>query len=103
MEAYRIFITPRACRDIEAIYNYIAQDSPVNAAAMVKRILDALEALKQSPHRNLVQRQNRKLRHPVRSLPVQPYIAYFRVYDTGRAVRIIHIRHGARHRPRKFD
>lgn len=46
MGAYRIFITPRACRDFEAIYNYIAQDSPVHAAAMVKRILDALEALK---------------------------------------------------------
>ena len=103
MGAYRIIITPRAGRDIEGIYDHIACDSPDNAPSMVKRILDALEPLRQFPHHNLVQRQNRKLRHPVRSLPVRPYIVYFRVYDDDRVVRIVHVRHAARHRPRKFD
>lgn len=63
------------------------------------RILDALEPLKQFPHRTVVERQNRKLRHPVRSLPVPPYIVYFRVLDDQRVIRVLHVRHGARRRP----
>jgi plasmid stabilization system protein ParE len=103
MGPYRVIITPRAGTDLEAIYNYIARESPHKAAAMVTRILDALEPLKQFPHRTVVERQNRKLRHAVRSLPVRPYIVYFRVLDDDRVIRVLHVRHGARRRPRKFD
>jgi len=47
MDSFRVIITPRAGSDLEDIYKYISEDSPQNAAAMVKRILDALEPLKQ--------------------------------------------------------
>jgi hypothetical protein len=47
MGPYRVIITPRAGTDLEAIYDYIARESPHKAAAMVTRILDALEPLKQ--------------------------------------------------------
>jgi len=103
MVPYRVIITPRAGVDLEAIYDYIARESAQNAAAMVTRILDALEPLKQFPHRTVVERQSRKLRHPVRSLPVPPYIVYFRVLDDQRVIRVLHVRHGARRRPRTFD
>jgi plasmid stabilization system protein ParE len=72
MEAYRVIITPRAASDLEQIRDHIARDSPANAAAMITAILDALEPLKQFPHRTVVERQSPKLRHPVRSLPVKP-------------------------------
>jgi hypothetical protein len=49
MVPYRVIITPRAGVDLEAIYDYIARESAQNAAAMVTRILDALEPLKQFP------------------------------------------------------
>jgi len=103
MVPYRVIITPRASVDLEAIYDYIARESAQDAAAMVTRILDALEPLKQFPHRTVVERQSRKLRHPVRSLPVPPYIVYFRVLDDQRVIRVLHVRHGARRRPRTFD
>jgi len=55
------------------------------------------------PPRTVVERQDRKLRHPVRSIPVRPYIVYFRVLDEDYVVRVLHVRHGARRRPRSFD
>ena len=103
MEAYRIIITPRAGADLEGIYDAIAEDSAQNAAGMVKRILDALGSLRQFPHRTVVARQARKLCHPVRSLPVAPYIVFFRVLDDERVVRVLNVRHGARRRPRRFE
>jgi plasmid stabilization system protein ParE len=103
MGPYRVIITPRAGDDLEAIYDHIARESGQNAAAMVTRILDALEPLKQFPHRTVVERQDHKLRQPVRSIPVRPYIVYFRVLDDDRVIRVLHVRHGARRRPRSFD
>jgi plasmid stabilization system protein ParE len=103
MIPYRVIITPRAGHDLEAIYDHIARDSAQNAASMVTRILDELEPLKLLPHRAVVERQDRKLRHPVRSIPVPPYVIYFRVLDDDRVVRVLHVRHGARRRPRSFD
>lgn len=103
MDPYRVIITPRAGADIQSIYDYIASDSQRNAAAMVARILDALEPLKLFPHRTVVERQSPKLRHPVRQITVLPYNVYFRVLDDEKVVRVLHVRHGARRRPRRFD
>lgn len=100
MGEYRVIITPRAEGDLEGIHRYIAQDSPDNATGMITRILDAFEPLKLFPHRTVAERRRPGLRHPVRTLPVPPYIIYFRVLDEDRVVRILHVRHGARQRPR---
>jgi toxin ParE1/3/4 len=102
MDEYRVIITPRAGADLQDIYDYIAQDSRDNAAAMVTRILDALEPLKHFPHRTVQERQGNGLRYPVRSLPVPPYIVYFRVLEEDRVVRILHVRHGARRPPQRL-
>jgi plasmid stabilization system protein ParE len=103
MDTYRVIITPRAGADLEGIHDHIAQDSAENASKMIARILDALESLRQFPHRTIVSHQNRKIRHPVRSLPVSPYIVYFRVLDEESVVRVLTVRHGARRRPKRFD
>jgi plasmid stabilization system protein ParE len=97
---YRIIIAPEAAADLQAIYEYVAKDSPDSAARLVSRILNAIERLAILPHRNIVQHQSRRLRHPVRSLPVRPYVAFFRVIDNDAVVRILTVRHGARRRPR---
>ena len=66
---------------------------------MIEKILDAIDLLEIFPHRTIVQRQTPRLKHPVRSLPVKPYVIYFRVIDEDRVVVIRHIRHGARRPP----
>jgi plasmid stabilization system protein ParE len=103
MAQYRVIITPRAGADLQAIYDYIAKDSAANAAGMVERILNALEPLKQFPHRTVVERQNPRLRHPVRSIAVRPDVVYFRVLDDEQVVRVLHVRHGARRRPHRIE
>jgi toxin ParE1/3/4 len=99
---YRILLAKRAANDLEGISDYIAKDSPANAARMVGRILDAIELLKIFPHRNVVEGQHPKIRHPVRTLPVQSYIIFFRVDDARQAVRVLRIRDGAMRRPKRF-
>ena len=101
--SYHVILSPEAAADLQALYDYISKDSPDNAAKTVGRILDAIESLEIFPRRNVVEHQSRKIKRPVRSLPVKPYIIYFRVLDEQQAVIIHSVRHGARRRPRRFD
>jgi plasmid stabilization system protein ParE len=101
--AFRIILSPEAGGDLQAIYDYVAQDSPTNAAKLVGRLLDAIESLATFPHRTVAEHRSGKLRYPVRSLPVRPYVVYFRVIDEEQAVRVLSVRHGARRKPREFD
>jgi len=102
MSQYHVIITPRAGRDLEGIHTYIARDSPANADGMITRILDGVGLFEQFPHRTMVEHRSRKIRFPVRSLPVPPYLVYFRVLDDQKVVRILHVRHGARLPPQGF-
>jgi plasmid stabilization system protein ParE len=52
--SYQIIISPEDADDLNAIYEYIAQDSPRNAAIFVERILTAIERLGAFPHRTIV-------------------------------------------------
>ena len=103
MGTYRVIITPRAAGDLEGIHDFISKDSVQNADAMVNRLLGALEPLKEFPHRTVVAHQSPRLKFPVRSLPVRPYIIFFRVLEDQKVVRVLHIRHGARRPPRGPD
>jgi plasmid stabilization system protein ParE len=98
--SYRVILSPEAAADLQALYDYIALDSPQNAATMVGRLLDAIESLETFPHRNVARHQSRRIKHRVRSLPVKPYLVDFRVLDDRQAVIILSVRHGARRRPR---
>src|SRR4051794_4702686 len=96
---YRIRLTPEALSNLEEIHAHIAKDSPRNAAGMLETILDAIDLLEIFPLHKLVEPQSRTNKHPVRTLPVPPYIIYFRVIDDEAVVVIRHIRHGARQTP----
>jgi plasmid stabilization system protein ParE len=100
---YRVRLATQALLDIDEIHAHIAKDSPFAAAAMIGRIFDAIDALEIFPHRTVVERQDPGLAHPVRSLPVKPYVVYFRVIEDERIVVVRHIRHGARRRPESFE
>ena len=98
-ENFRVRLTPQVLADLEQIHGFISRDSPQNAASRIERILDAIDLLEIFPHRTVVERQTSALRYPVRSLPVKPYVIYFRVIEDERVVVIRHIRHGARQKP----
>jgi plasmid stabilization system protein ParE len=103
IERYRIIIQPRAGRDLDLIHAYIAKDSEQNAAGMVRKILDSIAKLDVFPGQTPLKGRGRKLRRPVRSVTVWPYVIHYHVHEQDRVVEVVHIRHGARRRPRKFD
>jgi plasmid stabilization system protein ParE len=96
---YRVRLTPQALGDLEKIHADIARESPQNASSMIEHILDSIDLLELFPHRTVVERQPSSLRYPVRTLPVKPYIIYFRVIEDEKVVVVRHIRHGARRKP----
>jgi plasmid stabilization system protein ParE len=98
---YRILLSKNVANDLQGIFDYIARDSPYNAAKMIARILDAIDTLGTSPYRNVVAGQKPGLAKPVRSLPVWPYVVFFRVHDDQNVVRVLRVRHGARKMPKR--
>jgi plasmid stabilization system protein ParE len=101
-ERYRVIIPPKASNDLVEICAYIEQDSPQNAASVAQMILDAIDSLDILPHRFKVHEHRRDPAKTVRSMPVPPFIVYYRVDDVRHAVRILHVRHGHRRQPRRF-
>lgn len=99
-DPFRVILSPEAATDLEAIYAYIAQDSPANAAKMVERVLAAIEDLRATPHRAVIEHSSPRLTRPVRSIAVRPYIVYFRIDEPQRTIRVLTVRHGARRPPR---
>ena len=104
MPPYRWTATPRALRDLTSIHDDLTRASSADvASSVVQRVVDALDDLTVTPNRNIVDPQPKSRRPPVRSMPVPPYVIYFRVYDGDRIVRVSRIRHGARQPLRRFD
>ena len=53
-------------------------------------------------HRTVVEDQDPRLKHPIRSLPVESYVIFFRVIEEHAVVRILRVLHGAQRRPKHF-
>ena len=98
-EIYHVRITPRALKDLEGIFDYIAQDSPQSAAGMIRKLIDAIDSLNLMPYRYDVPRTGSQRGRQIRSMPVRPYLVRYRVEERNNAVYILRIRHGARKRP----
>ena len=98
-EVYRVRITPRALKDLEAIFDYISHDSEQNAAKMIRTLLDAIDGLDILPRRFDVPRSGPVRGRQIRSMPVRPYLVRYRIDERERIVRILRIRHGARKNP----
>ena len=98
--SYTIRLSATFAKNLEPIFDHISKDSPANAANVVRRIVDELENLKLFPHRTIVAGQPRDAKEPVRSLPIPPYVVYFRVSDTHKVVRVTRLLHGAQTPPR---
>ena len=103
MEGYNVVIVPRASSDLTEIHEYISLDSTDRATAMVDRILDSINKLKFAPHHKKIDKQDRSMKYPARSLPIGSYIVYYRVIEDEKTVRVIHIRHGSRRGPGRLD
>ena len=90
----RIRYRTEAKRDIEALYEYIAERNPDAAAQVVDRIRDAVGLLAASPFSDIPVQRWEALK-----LPGLPYIIVYRVGHDGSEIVVVGVFHGAQLRP----
>ena len=101
---YHVRITKEASSHLDEIFTFIAAQSPQNAEQVCERLLNEIFSLKLFPHRYKVHRRGKKQNgEAVRSMPVPPYVVYYRTSDALHAVRVLTALHGSQRRPRSFD
>ena len=100
---YRIIHAKRVATDLERIFDYLVHRTPQHAPAVIDHILTSIERLADYPHRTIVADQPPDVKSPVRSLPIPPYIVFFRVLAEHRTVRVLRVRHGARRPLKRFE
>jgi len=96
---YSIHFARRAEGDIDSIARAIEKASVANAGRFVTHLFDSIATLAMIPHRNIVNGFPGDGLHPLRSLPVLPYVVFFRVFDNAKTVHVLRVIHGARKRP----
>jgi plasmid stabilization system protein ParE len=101
---YRVIILPRASADIHGICSFIEQEqkSPQNAALVAQRLIAAIDSLEILPHRYRIHEHRKDSTKSVRSMPVPPFIIYYRIDDSNQTVRVLTVWHGARRQPKRF-
>lgn len=90
--------SPAAQDDLEAIADYIAQDSPANAVWFIDQLRVQCQRLVKAPMAYVARPE---LGEGLRSCAHGRYVIFFRPQAT--VVRIERILHGARDMPAQFD
>jgi toxin ParE1/3/4 len=98
--AYRVEMTDRAARDLAHLYLRIhAEDSPT-ADRWFNGLERAIRTLERSPQRCALAPEAVKTKRPLRNLLYgrkrHVYRVIYEIDDTGKTVRVLTIRHGAR-------
>lgn len=97
MSKYKIKILPIARDDIGEIYLYIAVDNSKSALAVIEKIIDKIDALKEFPLLGKIVPDNELAKQEYRMLVIDNYIAFYRVI--GDQVVIYRVLHGMRDYP----
>jgi toxin ParE1/3/4 len=87
--------TPTALRDLQSLYDYVADDNATAAAGVVEHLLGAIETLERHPS---IGRGGRV--GGTRELIVNPYVVAYRVHES--VIELLGIIHGARRWPDSF-
>jgi toxin ParE1/3/4 len=90
--------TKQADAQLDDVYDYISQDSPIAAEGQLQLIGNAVENLADFPELGRIGRRDgtREL-----VIPGTPYIVVYRIRLA--SVRVLAVMHGARRWPRRFS
>jgi toxin ParE1/3/4 len=91
----KLYYTPRAVSDLEAIAEYLQPRSPQGAARVRVAILETLRNLVQFPHIG-----RRQTAETVRKIAVRKYkyLVYYSLDEAAEEIVVLTIQHGARER-----
>jgi toxin ParE1/3/4 len=94
----KVRFTRPAQRDLVQIHAYISQDSPEIASRFVARLIERARKLADNPL------EGRETDEPNARVIIAPRLRYFIFYTIAAdEIRITHIRHTSRRRPRNWN
>lgn len=98
MDKYRVKLNPRAIRDLDSIYEYIAGEklAPEYAKGQVDRIKHAILGLDTFPHSHQERNEGRYAGRGYRQLLVDNYMAIFRIDETQKTVFVVTVQYQGR-------
>ena len=101
--AYRVNITSRAERDLEQLYTRINAEASDVALQWYGGLQKGIFSLEEHPKRCPVIRAKDKMRHMLYGRKPHVYRVIYRVLERQKQVEVLHIRHGARRKPKATD
>ena len=98
MDKYKIKVNPTAIRELDSIYEYIANEimAPENAKGQVDRIKKAILSLDTFPQSHQERNEGRYAGKGYRQLLIDNYIVIFRIDEPHQTVYIITIQYQGR-------
>ena len=98
MDKYEVMLYPKAFRDIEDIYTYIALEklSPENGKGQTDRIWNALRTLEQMPEAHQDRLVGRYAGRGYKQLIVDNYIAIYKIDKIARKVLVVTVQYQGR-------
>lgn len=95
MDKYSIKIMPRALRDLDAIYSYIARSlqEPTTALDLVTLIEQEILSLETMPYRYPTRKTGAYANKGYRQLLIKNYVVVYRVNEAQKAVIIVTVRY----------
>ena len=93
MDKYKVKINPRAIRELDQIYNYIANEklAPENAKGQVERIKKFILSLDTFPQSHQERNEGRYAGKGYRQLLIDNYIVIFRIDEQCKTVYVVTI------------
>lgn len=98
MDKYKVKFNPGAIRELDYIYEYIANEKlvPENAKGQVDRIKKAVLSLDTFPQSHQERNEGRYAGKGYRQLQVDNYIAIFRIDESQKTVYVVTIQYQGR-------
>lgn len=101
--AYLVNLTSRAERDLAHLYEEINATNSEAAQKWYRGLKQDILSLEEQPNRCPVTRENDELRHLLYGHKPHVYRVIYRVLEKQKQVEVLHIRHGARRKPKESD
>ena len=98
MEKYKVMLYPRAFRDIDNIYAYIALEklSPENAKGQTDRIWAAIETLDSYPSSHQDRLVGKYAGRGYKQLLIDNYVAIFKIDEQRKTVYVVTVQYQGR-------
>jgi len=98
LDKYKVKVNPRAIRELNHIYEYIAKEklAPENAKGQVDRIKKAVLGLDTFPQSHQERNEGRFAGKGYRQLLIDNYIAIFRVDELMKTVYVVTVQYQGR-------